>query len=319
MNNYVQHPIGAIVPPPTEEEFNKLIASIRSGYDREQPVWLYEGKILDGWSRHQAAKQAGVDPIYEDYPGNKPYHFVRSRNVFRRHMSNRQIAMVEAKMVNDLARESGIDRATVIEDIAKNNGVNAKTVVYMETVQNEGGEELRQAVFDGKIRPAAAAGIAKLPKKEQKSAVVRATKPRRRRKKAAPAEPPEIANGDGLGDAHDEDITPEPSDTNRDADGQPIPKKLLDVFGHGNWHDNTVEVVKGIAKHAKSVYAANPYMMQKEFEESTKALIAAVRNSKPHVVHRSCRGNGCKGCLNSGFLTKEQLSKLEGGSDGEQG
>src|SRR5262245_45339638 len=116
MKNYVQHPIGAIVPAASTIEFDKLVDSLkREGFDDEQPVCLYEGKVLDGWSRYQASKEACVEPVFEEFTGKSPYHFVRARNVLRRHMTTTQIAALESAMIDDLAREANRGRQEIIE------------------------------------------------------------------------------------------------------------------------------------------------------------------------------------------------------------
>ena len=75
---YTRHPFNWL-PDMTPEEMELLKNSIRNnGFDHTQPIPLYEGKVLDGWQRYQAAmaiiaefKLAGknydhIIPSYDD-------------------------------------------------------------------------------------------------------------------------------------------------------------------------------------------------------------------------------------------------------------
>jgi hypothetical protein len=54
------HPLADIFPLLEGAEFEELIAApVRRGGVRE-PIWLYQGKILDGRNRYRAAVAAGV-------------------------------------------------------------------------------------------------------------------------------------------------------------------------------------------------------------------------------------------------------------------
>ena len=62
-----------------------------------RPIWLYEGKILDGRNRWRAAQQAGVDCPERPYNGDDPLGFVISANLKRRHMAATERASVAAR------------------------------------------------------------------------------------------------------------------------------------------------------------------------------------------------------------------------------
>jgi len=62
------------------------------------PVWLYEGKILDGRNRWAACKIAGVDPKTKEYTGEEPTAFAVSLNDRRRHMNKGSLAAVAAEL-----------------------------------------------------------------------------------------------------------------------------------------------------------------------------------------------------------------------------
>jgi hypothetical protein len=62
------------------------------------PVWLYEGKILDGRNRWAACKIAGIEPKTKEYTGDKPTAFAVAMNDRRRHMNKGALAAVAAEL-----------------------------------------------------------------------------------------------------------------------------------------------------------------------------------------------------------------------------
>lgn len=64
--NYEQHPLAAkYIPPPEQDNVEAIAADMaKNGFDPNYPIHLYEGKILVGLSRYQAAELAGVEPVF---------------------------------------------------------------------------------------------------------------------------------------------------------------------------------------------------------------------------------------------------------------
>ena len=64
----------------------------RNGYKQDKRIILFEGKILDGRHRYEAARKVGVNAPNEDFLGTKEeaIQFVTSENVKRRMLSNRE-------------------------------------------------------------------------------------------------------------------------------------------------------------------------------------------------------------------------------------
>lgn len=86
------HPLAELIPPMTEEEFERLRNDIqRDGFDAQRPVFLFEGKVLDGRHRVKVCAELGVDPVTRDYKGEDPARFVLSSNN-RRNLSKSQWA-----------------------------------------------------------------------------------------------------------------------------------------------------------------------------------------------------------------------------------
>lgn len=93
---YEDHPIAAIFPLLDQADLEVLAQDIRS-QGLLEPIWVWEGKILDGRNRYRACKIAGVEPRTRAWTGNgdaEAVAFVVSLNAARRHLTSSQKAMV---------------------------------------------------------------------------------------------------------------------------------------------------------------------------------------------------------------------------------
>lgn len=97
--NYEFHPLANIFPLIDGQAYQELLGDVLRHGVRE-PVWLYEGQILDGRNRYRAAMAMGVSCPTREYEGEDPTGFVVSLNLHRRHLSESQRAMVAAKLAN---------------------------------------------------------------------------------------------------------------------------------------------------------------------------------------------------------------------------
>ena len=80
-----------------------LVDSIqRYGFDKTQPIVLFEGAVLDGWNRYQACKIAEVEPKMVEFDGTREeaIAFVLQHNSARRQMTKMQQAVAIRKMDN---------------------------------------------------------------------------------------------------------------------------------------------------------------------------------------------------------------------------
>ena len=91
------HPVSDVWPMMDEAKIAELADDIRKN-GQLVPVWLYEGKILDGRNRWAACKIAGVDPKTKEYTGDEPTAFAVSLNDRRRHMNKGSLAAVAAEL-----------------------------------------------------------------------------------------------------------------------------------------------------------------------------------------------------------------------------
>ncbi len=90
------HPLN-FFPELRDEEFKGLVESIRVN-GLQEPITLYEGKILDGRARYQACIQVGRELKFEELPDNiSPIAYVISKNGNRRHLTVSQRAVLALK------------------------------------------------------------------------------------------------------------------------------------------------------------------------------------------------------------------------------
>jgi hypothetical protein len=92
--DYDQHPLSKRYPPMSDEQFEGLIHSIHANGIRE-PIMLFEGKVLDGWHRYTAGKEASHPFKPEDFKQfdgtyEQAKAYVDDKNAHRRHLTTAQ-------------------------------------------------------------------------------------------------------------------------------------------------------------------------------------------------------------------------------------
>lgn len=92
------HPIANVWPLMQEEELKALSQDIKQN-GQLNPIWLYQGKILDGRNRYTACVMVGVKPLTKDYTGEEPAAFAVSLNDKRRHMNKGQLGAVAVELL----------------------------------------------------------------------------------------------------------------------------------------------------------------------------------------------------------------------------
>lgn len=135
--------------PFIEDTVNKVAKRMKlSGFDRNQSVVLYEGKILDGRHRYLAAVKAGIDPIFSEFQGTREeaIEYVTMKQVERGHWSNEAKEYYYAKRAEALGvREQG-DRSNdrslpTQQEHAQSLGVGEATVRRWEKDRKEIAED----------------------------------------------------------------------------------------------------------------------------------------------------------------------------------
>lgn len=157
------HSFADMFPMMRDEDFGALVVSI-SKDGLEEPIVIYEGKILDGRNRYAACSEAGIEPNTVEYKGDDPLEYVLRKNLHRRQLQTSQRAMVAGKMA-DLPQggdhKSGDFKASngglKIDDVARILNVSAKTVERAKSILASGDEGLIEAVESGTKSVSAAA------------------------------------------------------------------------------------------------------------------------------------------------------------------
>jgi hypothetical protein len=174
----------------TSDEYETLVSDIKEHGLRE-PIWLFEGQVLDGRHRYVACLDLHIEPRTRTYRGNNPLGFVLSQNLHRRHLSESQRGMIAAKMATlpPHRPNKGANLHPSITEAAALLNVSKRTVKSARVVTQKGVRELVHAVESGKVAVSTAAKIAKLPAPEQLSfALSDADAPRRLRRPEVPEE-----------------------------------------------------------------------------------------------------------------------------------
>ena len=100
------HAVANIFPLLEGEEFAGLVEDIRQNGQIE-PIWTYQGKIIDGRNRYRACKELGIEPKLRAWSGQGSLvQFVLSLNLHRRHLSSSQKAVVAVDILPMLEEEA---------------------------------------------------------------------------------------------------------------------------------------------------------------------------------------------------------------------
>ncbi|HVC98316.1 MAG TPA: hypothetical protein VND64_31895 [Pirellulales bacterium] len=204
------HPFANVFPLMSEGDLKELAADIEAHGQRE-PIYTYEGQILDGRNRFNACRMAKRQPWFEAWegdgpgnddgapgPGGDPVAFVVSKNLRRRHLDESQRAIVAAKLaVLKQGRKplrSGVDPAQVvtskaspkvpigtfdrpeasdvtISQAAELLNVGRRSVNRARDVLEHGDATLVEAVEAGHVSVADAAEVVDKPKPIQQAAL----------------------------------------------------------------------------------------------------------------------------------------------------
>jgi predicted oxidoreductase (fatty acid repression mutant protein) len=152
-----RHPLSAAFPDLNDEEFQALKESIKNNGQREKIV-TFEGKILDGWHRHKACIELGIDPKFGVFTGNV-IDFVLDKNLLRRHLTPSQRAMalatcnawrgIGSNQHDQLSHQ--YDTSLSVRELAKKAKVSKVTAQRAKVISVRGNKELQQRVRDGSL------------------------------------------------------------------------------------------------------------------------------------------------------------------------
>jgi len=100
------HAVTNIFPAMGDDDYRQLLADIKANGLRE-PIWTYQGKIIDGRHRYRACLELGIQPRFREWDGNGSLvQFVVSLNLHRRHLTSSQKAVVALDIERLLAEEA---------------------------------------------------------------------------------------------------------------------------------------------------------------------------------------------------------------------
>ena len=103
---YEYHEVANIFPMMSADEFSALVKDIRANGQR-QPIYIHDGKIVDGRNRYRACQQLGIDPDTRVWDGvGSLVSFVVSLNLQRRHLTSSQKAVVAMDVLPMLEAEA---------------------------------------------------------------------------------------------------------------------------------------------------------------------------------------------------------------------
>jgi hypothetical protein len=318
---YEQHHLGRLIPPMPEVDFNRLRADIRQQGLLEEII-LYQGQILDGWSRYRACQQEHVEPRFQEFTGDNPVAYVLAKNIQRRHLNPVQILKVlerareplEAEAVARMrsGKQAGSHSAAppslnlsypgkVAEQIAEMAGVSSSTAEHYHAVQVHGSAELKEAVDREEVSISDAAEVARhQPAARQRAAV--------RRVRAGSAKT--------LREATQEDEVHAPT---RDGLELPIPDCLVDVFNAaGKFKEarSSIARVKRLMGEIRSGRAGT--LLKEDGQVLCAQLRRQLDDAEAYTVCPDCLGRGCPPetndgqplCHGGGFISRRQYRHL---------
>jgi DNA modification methylase len=166
------HEIAHTFPLLEGKEFDSLCHDIASNGLLE-PIWTYQGKILDGRNRYRACVAVGVEPQFREYNGDNPLNFIISLNLERRHLNESQRAVIASKLANMRQGErtdlGPIDPRLSLEQAAELLNVGRKTVVRVKAVERTA-PELVKKIERGEMTAYKAEKVVRQKQREQQRA-----------------------------------------------------------------------------------------------------------------------------------------------------
>lgn len=147
---YKDHPLSELLPLMDDAEIAELAADIQQ-HGQRAPITLYENKILDGRNRYRACKLVNVEPKVRHFSSGNALAFILSANVFRRHLTTSQRALVAAKMASNGREVSNaiLRDAPSIPEAAKELKVSPRTVTTAKEVLRTAPRREVQAIEKG--------------------------------------------------------------------------------------------------------------------------------------------------------------------------
>lgn len=198
--DHKRHPLSGCFGDFTQREFQELKDSIEVNGVNE-PIVLFESKILDGWHRYRAARELRLPVASVAFSGDlqEAKDFVRAKHT-RRNLSDdaRALAIARVEGYHSAPRgrpgnSANLAQFSKVQDMAAQAGVSVRKMYRAKQVAGRGVDAVHQAVHKGELKISSAVQIANLPQEQQAAALashqLTARLRGRSRKTAAPQAP----------------------------------------------------------------------------------------------------------------------------------
>jgi hypothetical protein len=189
---YEFHPIANVFPLMEGEEFKVFVEDIKAN-GLQEPIVIYQDKILDGRNRYRAMVEAKLqyrlkDQDFKPYTGTKPLEFVISANVHRRHLDTSQRALTAARLVTAKLGDNQYKGGTItIETAAKMLNVSEALLKEAKEVLEKAAPGILAKVQKGEVRIGAVKQVLDKPKEQQEQALADAKAAAKASRKASKA------------------------------------------------------------------------------------------------------------------------------------
>lgn len=167
------HPAAELFPKMNEKQFGTLKEGIKRNGQLE-PVWIYEGQLIDGRHRLRACRALGIQARFEGLAESEVQRFggaigwVAAKNAHRRHLTPSQLGMIGARLLDVFKGEAKARQkrsreripVTLPEQPTKGEardqagkvvGVSGKTISEAAKVLKSGDRRLIDLVMAGKM------------------------------------------------------------------------------------------------------------------------------------------------------------------------
>jgi ParB-like chromosome segregation protein Spo0J len=195
MSTFQQHPLSAAFPSMQPDEYQALVDSI-SNIGVQNPITMYDGMVLDGWNRYNAALEAGVHCPSVELGDVDLVDFVKAQNGARRNITPSQTAFAYTKLYawvpvgkpgkSNSAVTAGLPKTT--KELAAIAGVGTRTIEQAKAVHAGGTQAVQDAVKTGAVSVETGAAVARLPARQQNQIAAQGPDAMRAAARPAPAD-----------------------------------------------------------------------------------------------------------------------------------
>jgi hypothetical protein len=150
------HDLAELLPMMRAQEFEALRRDM-ADVGQQEPILLFEGKILDGRNRYRACRDLGIEPKTEEFAGNREdaLKYVVSANLQRRQLRASQRAVVGLRLLPMVREEVHKARLERLREAAKRRSERAlwedgsgKPRANLPTAAERGRVRVRKIVAD---------------------------------------------------------------------------------------------------------------------------------------------------------------------------